>query len=79
MAGRVALVKAVLTSITPFDILAEVQQFIDKIRKAFLWAGSDEVSGGKGKVNPETMCRPINLNGPGILHLDKLAHTLRLC
>lgn len=48
---RAALVKSVLTAITIYHIMlliipVEVLQAIDKIHRAFLWAGSDKVSGG---------------------------------
>lgn len=50
-AGRVVLVEAVLTVIfiyhmTPLKLPAEVWEYIDKLRCAYLWAGCDKVSGG---------------------------------
>jgi hypothetical protein len=51
MAGRATLVKSVLTRIaiyciTVLNVSVEVLMKIDNIRRAFLWAASDKVSGG---------------------------------
>lgn len=40
---------------------------IDKRRRAFLWAGTDRVSGGKCRVAWEVTCRPRDLGGLGLL------------
>lgn len=51
---------------------------MDKIRKKFLWAGNQEMSRGKCKVNWKRVCSPIKMGGLGILDLDKFARVLRL-
>ena len=82
-AGRVVLVKSVLTAIavyymTALDLPVEVKKKIDALRRAFLWAGCDKVTGGKCKINWEQVCKSKLHGGLGILNLDKFATALRL-
>lgn len=51
---------------------------IDSIRRAFLWAACDKVTGGKCKVNWEMVCKPKDCGGLGILNLTKFASALRM-
>ena len=81
--GRIILVKAVLTAIaiyhlTPLDIPVEVRKKIDSLRRAYLWAGCDKVSGGKCKVNWNLVCKPKIFGGLGVLNLQNFATALRL-
>jgi hypothetical protein len=83
MAGHTSLVKSVLTSIavyyiTILNIPIEVLLKIDSIRRAFLWVACDKVTGRKCKVNWETVCKPKDCGGLGILNLVKFALALRI-
>jgi hypothetical protein len=84
-AGRETLVKAVLSAqpiyhLTVFPPQKWLLQTIDKIRRNFLWRGSNPqaCSGGHCLVNWPTTCLPKNKGGLGILDLDRFARGLRL-
>ena len=50
---------------------------IDKVRRHFLWAQEEELSGGKCKVNWSKVCSPLDKQGLGILNLECLGRALR--
>jgi hypothetical protein len=43
-----------------------------------LWAGHQELHGGKCKVNWAHVCRPLRHRGLGITDLERFAHALRV-
>jgi len=82
-AGRVLLTKVTLSAIPVHLSIAcclsdwAIKQ-IDKRRRAFLWAGSESVLGGKCRVAWPTVCRPTGLGGLGVLDLCFFGYALRL-
>lgn len=82
-AGRVLLTKVTLSAISIHLSIAcclsewAIKQ-IDKHRRAFLWAGTESVSGGKCRVAWIGVCRPTGLGGLGVLDLRFFGFVLRL-
>jgi hypothetical protein len=82
-AGRTALAQATLSAIpihtsiavclSPWAIKA-----IDKLRRAFIWAGSEAVAGGKCKVAWLVVCLPKQLGGLGVSDLRRVGVALRV-
>ena len=82
-AGRLALTKSVLSSqpvylLTVINTSAEFLEDLDKLRKRFLWAGDQALSGGKCKVNWPTVGHLLQLEGLGVLDLKSFARVLRV-
>lgn len=81
MAGRLTLVKSVLTSqviqlLSALRVPKEILKLIDNKRKQFLWAGNVELTGGKCKVNWIRAVRSKKKGGLGILYLGKFSLSL---
>ena len=60
------------------DLSMEVLKEIDKLRRAYLSARTDKVTGGKCKVNREQVCKLKEYGGLGILNLGKFVADLRI-
>jgi hypothetical protein len=83
IAGRKELVKTVLSSLPTYllTILKPPKQFIkdlDKMRRRFLWVGSQELHRGKCKLSWLRVTRPVKYGGMGIHNLEKFGRALRL-
>lgn len=50
---------------------------IDKVRRCFLWAQEEELSGGKCKVSWSKVCSPLDKGGLGVLDLERFNSALR--
>jgi hypothetical protein len=83
IAGWTTLVKVTMLAIPLHMSIAlclslRALDSIDKLRRAFLWCGSDTVGGGKCKVAWEIVCRPKDLGGLGVSDLRRTGIALRV-
>jgi len=60
------------------SLSAKAIEEIDKRRCAFLWKGTNTVTGGKCKVAWPVVCSPKEVGGLGLPDLRVLGFTLRL-
>jgi hypothetical protein len=82
-AGRLKLLNVVLSSmpvyyLTVFALKKWAIQKMDRIRRGFLWKGTEQTSGGHCLVSWTNVKKPKNLGGLGVLHLDFFSRALRL-
>ena len=83
MAGRTALVKATLSAIPVHVSIALCLSpwaigEIDRLRRAFIWIGSEVAAGGRCRVAWTVCCWPKELGGLGISDLRRVGIALRL-
>ena len=81
--GRRVLVRSVLSSLPVYllTVLKPPKKFIksfDKVRRRFLWAGNQQLQGGKCKVSWARLLWPIERGGLGITDLDCFSRAFRL-
>jgi hypothetical protein len=65
----------------PLTVVKAPKNFLkelDKLRRRFLWAGDQDLSGGKCKVAWVKVCLPPSNGGAGIIELDNFSRALRL-
>jgi hypothetical protein len=77
-AGRTTLAKVTLSAIpTHISIAVKVHpgalKDIDRLRRTFVWAGSDKVAGGRCLVAWSKITRPSELGGLGVLDHTMIA------
>ena len=77
------MVNTVLTSVPTYHLTVfRLQKWafkkIDKLRRGFLWKGSEETKGGHCLVRWGKVMRPKKFGGLGILDLDLFSRALRL-
>ncbi|WVZ90528.1 hypothetical protein U9M48_036821, partial [Paspalum notatum var. saurae] len=75
---KLVLTSQAIYSITSLSPPKSTLREIDGMRKRFLWAGAEALTGAKCKVNWLRSARPLDLGGLGVLHLGFFARALRL-
>ena len=80
-AGRTVLVKSKMSAVPVYTAIAIsispwVLKCVDKRRRAFLWKGTESVSGGHCALAWPKVCRPLDLGGLGIPDLRLQGHAL---
>jgi len=82
-AGRMALISATLCAVPVHTMITVclspwAVKAIDKVRRAFLWSGTESVNAGRCRVAWMTCSRPKQLGGLGISDLRRAGVALRV-
>jgi hypothetical protein len=82
--GRLTLIKTTLSTMSIYTFVSLglpqwLQKALQKVMKAFLWTGNEEVRNGKCLVAWSRVQRPFHLGGLGILDLKRMGMALCLC
>jgi hypothetical protein len=82
-AGRLALIKAVLTAIPLHQLLVlnppkKIFRILQKILRVILWVGRSDVNGSNWHVNWQLIAHPIQLGSLGIRNMERTGLALRL-
>jgi mannosylglycoprotein endo-beta-mannosidase len=83
-AGRLKLLNSVLSSIptyflTVFAPATWMLKKVDKIRRGFLWKGTESATGGSCLVRWANVLKPKEYGGLGVLDLEWFSRALRIC
>lgn len=83
ISGRKELIKSVLSALPVYLHIAMrvPKSFItemERIMRRFLWAGTEDLRGGKCKVQWTKMARPVKYGGLGIRNMQLFSRALRL-
>jgi hypothetical protein len=81
--GRTTLTKVTLSTIPIHTSIAVAMprgtyKAIDKLRRAFIWTGTDTVLGGHCLVAWPRVTQPVELGGLGVVDLTTMGYALRL-
>jgi hypothetical protein len=79
-AGRLALVKSVLSAIPVRQLMVlappkKLLKLLEKIERDFLWEGRAAANGGNCHVNWRIVCRPMSHGGLGIQDMERMGLT----
>jgi hypothetical protein len=81
--GRKELVRSMLSFVPVYLMIVvkppkRLYKAIDKPRRRFLWAGSQQKHGGKCKVKWDPVCHPLHHGGLGVTDMEAFRRALRL-